>query len=620
MRLLRLHIENFGVLKEVDLTFSDGVNVFCQDNGSGKSTLAAFLRIMLYGFDNETIRKDAELYNEREKYRPWQGGVYGGSLTFAVEDGTYEVTRIFADHRKDDEFILRELSTERESERFSPELGREILGMDADSFKRTLYLGQNACHSEQTGATAAGLSLTMAETETEGLEDYEAASARLKDLINAYSPSRKTGRCYRLKEEIEELRLLCRNPELADGDMKNGSELAYAVERSRDNSLSEAELKRLEELDARYGAGIPEERTLEKMLDLAQKRDDTERELIRYQTRMDTMEQLQRRKVVRGRETPDKDPEEGRSVTGAKLILIFSGLLLLIGGFLGAIYWRIEGCYVAAGGFALLIIGLLIRRSGRHQAEESYEEETEEEIQEEGEEELQREIEELDRMIRRESTLLDRIGEQLTAFLSLYDADTRLERATMTLMEFKTDLKEYQGLRERKERFAQATERFNATRTQLEDRLSSLEEEYRRTELFYDRIVRTKEYLDRAEESLGNRMRGPILEHFKAYYHRLAPQETADYRVDAAMTLSVQQYGLRHDVRTLSLGRRDLVGLCLRMALIETLYPEEKPFLIFDDPFANMDGLTTLGAMGLLKEIGSSCQVIYFTCHEDRCP
>ena len=80
MRLLRLHIENFGCLSNFDLELQEGLNVLLQENGWGKSTLAAFLRAMFYGLEGE--RKKGYFENDRLRYKPWNGGHFGGSLEF----------------------------------------------------------------------------------------------------------------------------------------------------------------------------------------------------------------------------------------------------------------------------------------------------------------------------------------------------------------------------------------------------------------------------------------------------------------------------------------------------------------------------------------------------------
>ena len=51
MKLIRMHVDNFGCLHDFDYEFDEGVNVLLQDNGWGKTTMADFLKAMLYGFD-----------------------------------------------------------------------------------------------------------------------------------------------------------------------------------------------------------------------------------------------------------------------------------------------------------------------------------------------------------------------------------------------------------------------------------------------------------------------------------------------------------------------------------------------------------------------------------------
>ena len=60
MKLVSLHIDNFGKFNNFDLDFNDGLNQFVKDNGWGKSTLTAFIKVMFYGFDNFTkMRRSA---------------------------------------------------------------------------------------------------------------------------------------------------------------------------------------------------------------------------------------------------------------------------------------------------------------------------------------------------------------------------------------------------------------------------------------------------------------------------------------------------------------------------------------------------------------------------------
>ena len=142
MKLLRLHIENFGALHDFSLSLSDGLNVLYQKNGWGKTTLAVFIKAMFYGLPATSKRSLDE--NERKKYAPWQGGAYGGSLDFEIADGKFRIERFFAAKESGDSFALFDLSSNKPSDRFSYRLGEELFGIDADGFERSTYLSQRA--------------------------------------------------------------------------------------------------------------------------------------------------------------------------------------------------------------------------------------------------------------------------------------------------------------------------------------------------------------------------------------------------------------------------------------------------------------------------------------------
>ena len=44
MKLISLHIDNFGQFNNFDYVFEDGINQIVEENGWGKSTLAAFIK------------------------------------------------------------------------------------------------------------------------------------------------------------------------------------------------------------------------------------------------------------------------------------------------------------------------------------------------------------------------------------------------------------------------------------------------------------------------------------------------------------------------------------------------------------------------------------------------
>ena len=99
MKLVSLHIDNFGKFNNLDMSFNNGLNQLIEENGWGKSTLTAFIKVMFYGFDNSSKRDSYE--NERKRYKPWNGGIYGGNITFCLDDKRYTIYRTFEAKEKD---------------------------------------------------------------------------------------------------------------------------------------------------------------------------------------------------------------------------------------------------------------------------------------------------------------------------------------------------------------------------------------------------------------------------------------------------------------------------------------------------------------------------------------
>ena len=110
----------------------------------------------------------------------------------------------------------------------------------------------------------------------------------------------------------------------------------------------------------------------------------------------------------------------------------------------------------------------------------------------------------------------------------------------------------------------------------------------------------------------------PIEDGFKKYYGVIDAIDATKYIIDAKGEITVEEKGRDRDKRFMSAGYRDLIGVSMRMALVDAMFKEEKPFVIFDDPFINMDENRTKGALKFLEEISKEYQVVYFTCHESR--
>ncbi len=207
MKILMCHIENFGKLSDLTMHFSGGLCCICKENGWGKSTFAAFVRAMFYGLKGDRKRSVEE--NERKRYQPWQGGTFGGQLVFEAHGRTYQIARIFKDKEANDEFELRDAVTNLPSSDYSRHIGEELFQVDRASFLRTAFLGQNECETAPTDDIHAKIGNFL---EGDG-GGFDAASARLTELLNKWNPNRATGTLAKRKEEIAACARMVKNGE-----------------------------------------------------------------------------------------------------------------------------------------------------------------------------------------------------------------------------------------------------------------------------------------------------------------------------------------------------------------------------------------------------------------------
>lgn len=231
MRLISCHVQNFGRLHDFKYDFEEGCNVISTHNGWGKSTLAAFIRIMFYGFEGESKRNALE--NERKRWSPWQGGVYGGSLTFDDGRSSFTVTRTLGNKVADDSFELRDAATNLIVGDYSERLGEELFGVNSESYMKTVYIGQNDVITSTTDGINAKIG-NIAD-DTADLDCYERTSAYLNDLLTKNSAKRVTGSLYKLKNEIANLQV----------EVQNGDDITEAIEKTEKKIIETEEAIKL---------------------------------------------------------------------------------------------------------------------------------------------------------------------------------------------------------------------------------------------------------------------------------------------------------------------------------------------------------------------------------------
>ncbi len=206
MRLLSCHIENFGKISNFSFDFTQGINAVCEENGWGKSTFAAFLRAMFYGLAGDRKRS---LENERTRFKPWQGGAFGGKLVFEADGKEYQITRIFGNKEADDVFELRDARTNLPSTDYSANIGEELFRINRESFVRTLFIGQNDVATNSTDDVNAKIgNLT---DDTNDINNFDSAMTKLAAHMSRLNPKRATGSISKRRDEIAQCERIARD-------------------------------------------------------------------------------------------------------------------------------------------------------------------------------------------------------------------------------------------------------------------------------------------------------------------------------------------------------------------------------------------------------------------------
>lgn len=131
-------------------------------------------------------------------------------------------------------------------------------------------------------------------------------------------------------------------------------------------------------------------------------------------------------------------------------------------------------------------------------------------------------------------------------------------------------------------------------------------------------LDQTIAYLEKAKEAMSGAYMGNIQKHFADYLQRLTGEDRAGVFVTPDLKVQIERQGQARELEYFSAGQTDLVEFCMRMALVDVLFPEEKPLVILDDPFVNLDDAHTAKALQLVEDISKEYQVLYLFCNSSR--
>ncbi len=579
MRLIQCHVENFGKLHGLDYRFEDGMNCILEKNGWGKTTFAAFLKAMLYGMDGHARRKIAE--NERKRYLPWQGGAYGGNLVFQSGGKEYRVERFFGARAKEDTVCLYDNQTGLVISKDPASIGEELLGMDGEAFSASLYSLQKQMESSMNDSLSARLTGNGSAPQGSSAflanfgenDRFEEARKILADQIRLYQKTGNRGKLAQLEQELwtERVKL---------------EKLSRETSRSEEDEAAQREQRELERC---FENGEP---------------DAKEMETVRHQyeawketsvTIQNLEEQLHREAESRSKKTLD----------AATKMQIAGGAVALAGA-VAALVQTAAGIAVFLAGVLLMLFGLIrTLRSGGHDGGR----------QEQKTRQMEKEREKLQQR-------QHQLEEAMRRFFAPYVPDFQPEACMDAILSLNEKKYRLQFLRkEQEKREAQAEAQNMLRRREQEDLAASIrrkQEELERGKEALRILQLTGTYLEEARTRMAAGYQVRVNESFRRYLGHLGMEQAEAASLDIQLRIRVQESGAGKELAYYSVGCQDRMNLGVRLALAESLFPQEKPFLILDDPFANQDEDGIRMGRQLLQEFAKEYQILYMTCHESR--
>lgn len=581
MRLIQCHVENFGILHDWDYTFQEGMNCILEENGWGKTTFAAFLKAMFYGLDFHARRKLAE--NERRRYMPWQGGAYGGSLDIQTGEKAYRIERFFGAKAREDTFVLYDKDTGLVSRDYSQAIGEELLGMDREAFSSSLYSVQKQMEAAMNDSLSARLTgeeqlPEMGKTDalffskSQDIEHFEAAMRLLGDQIRVYQKTGNRGKLVRLENEL----------------WTEKAELEKLVQRRDAPVLDDAEQKELERLEQYFGSREPDSAEIENVRHL-------------YETWRETSGEIRTLKEQK-QQAQSKERKQQPN-----FILAGSGFVLgIIGAAAAGLMDLLLGIGMLFGGILLMAAGLLWKRNSKTH----------------GVREAEKETQAIEKKLAESRNKRQKAEQAMKQFFSPYDPEFTPETCMDAITKLCENKYRLQMLRAAKEKQEQKMEEQRILQREeqeaLEASIGRKTEELEKARETVRILQMTSTYLEEARKQLAAGYQERMNRCFQNYLDRLGNHKAEDTSLDIQLNIKVEEGGSRKEKDYYSTGCQDRMNLGVRLALADALFPGEKPFLILDDPFANLDAEGIRQGKQLLREMAKEYQILYMTCHEVR--
>ncbi|MDY6367645.1 MAG: hypothetical protein SPL13_03905 [Clostridia bacterium] len=663
MILKKIYVSSFGKLKDFSLEFNEGFNQINQQNGWGKTTLAVFIKSMFYGLsDGRRSLKSSE----RKKYRPWDSTeMFGGYVDFAYKGEDFRIERYFGTKESDDVVRLTDLKTGKEIQK-NENLGKRLFSVDEDGFVSSVFFGQNDLETDGTGLTEKFTTNIGKDS-----QNVDEAIARTDVLMKKYKAGRGDGgivndlknKVLKVEEEIN----TCKNAQksfiqlekevkVAENEL---SKISDKIDKLSENLriVSEAEainLKKQRIIDCENKI-----KELNNELQNAEKifagRIPTDDEISAYYECFKDLEKVNNeinklniliaeKQTISTQSKPDKN-------NLVKIIMLIISAILLASGVALFFVNAVVGAIVSIISLSLFIFVLLFNKNKSHKN-------------------VEKQNDELNNNRLKELINVSNIyNEKLTAFFARFDMPSdlsfgekfaKITESLKNILKIKSDIEANKRnlefylnddsiknenvvisdktAKELTDELNDLRYNFTAKNRELADKRASLrfleenaselsdkcnqlsdtEVLLKKAEEDYNVLSITKKYLISSNEEIISRYRLPMEQAFLKYLSEIDSKKVYSGTIDVNLKLTVNDNEKSRDPLFYSQGYKNLFDICKRFAFIDVLFSGEKPFVILDDPFCNLDGDKIQNSISLLKKISSEYQIIYFICHESR--
>lgn len=669
MKLKKCYVSSFGKLVDYTYDFTDGVNTIKEDNGWGKSTLATFIKSMFYGLSGTSKRTVAE--NERLKYKPWNSTqTFGGYVQFVWGDKEYKLERYFGNKDSEDTVALTDMTTGKTYTNESG-WGKRIFEIDEEGFLSTTYFSQKDFQAKSnTSITAKYNSIC----EIQDTEAFDNALERVENEAKKYKQRGEKGLIFDAKreliainEEIERITLAVNTTQKLKADKERlqnevaslnsvAEKLTAEVTFAGQKQALKVKREMLDGLEKEYKDLVVEKEKIERSF--AGKNYD-EQTITSCDEWIKELSSINSTKVVVQEEVnnlEDKIKQEKEKKTNTKLTkkqkLIF--ILAAMFSIVGTIGFFVN-TILSICGFALGAVFSILAYFSTTKEEAGGDLKIFEEMLEKNNNRLQDCLEKERVFIKKldeafDGVLFDGANDYLQKMdfikkLTIVkdEIERKIQSVLQSIEKLKPEISSFTNDNEkesdldalkiklsevRKEYSTKASELANAEASikryeeyvdklgDLENKKIEIQEKQVEYKEKYDVLCLTAEYLKKADENLKVKYRAPLQNSLNKYLTLI--DKNLDAKIDVDLNVSAIEKGGEKSTEYYSKGYQNLFEICKRFALTDVLFTGEKPFIILDDPFYNLDDEKLLAALKLVKDLSKEYQILYLICHESR--